>query len=47
MMDVQLSEKEHRRELIDFRQRMMMEGDMQRIEVYINEVITFLLQSEL
>ena len=39
VIDAQQSEKEMRRELIDYRQRMVMEQDLIRVENYINEVI--------
>ena len=42
VMDTQLNEKESRRELIDFKQRMLIEQDLMRIENYINEVINTL-----
>ena len=47
MIDGQQSEKEMRRELIDYRQRMVIEQDLIRVENYINEVIHSLQQSEL
>jgi hypothetical protein len=47
MIDNSSNEKEQRRELIDLRQRMLIESDLQRIEAYINEIITTLQQHEL
>jgi hypothetical protein len=41
-MDTTYNDKEQRRELIDMRQRMQVEGDLQRIENYVNEVINTL-----
>jgi hypothetical protein len=37
-----MNEKEARREVIDFKLRMLVETDLARIETYINEVITML-----
>lgn len=47
MIDSQQSEKEMRREMIEYRQRMVIEQDLIRVENYINEVIHSLQQSEL
>lgn len=46
-MDNSFNEKEQRRELIDLRQRMLIESDLSRIEGYINEIINTLQQHEL
>jgi hypothetical protein len=41
-VDNSFNEKEQRRELIDLRQRMLIESDLSRIEGYINEIINTL-----
>ena len=42
MVDVTYNEKEQRRELIDMKQRILIEADLARIENYVNEVINTL-----
>lgn len=42
VVDANMNEKETRREVIDFKQRILIEQDLSRIENYINEVITML-----
>lgn len=47
MIDAQISEKEQRRELIELKQRYLIDQDLTRVENYINEVIVMLQQHEL
>lgn len=42
MIDSQFSEKEARREIIELKQRGLVEMDLQKIENYINEIIAAL-----
>ncbi len=47
VIDRSMNEKETRRELIEYKQRVLIDNDLQKIENYINEVIVMLQQHEL